>query len=908
MKPNAYIALDLETTGLDFEHDEIIEVALERFENGIAVENKDFLVKPKQSLRPFIAKLTGISDADLALAKDFASVAGEIRVFLGDYPIVAHNALFDSKFLKSAFANVGISIDSTPVFDTLTLSRIAYRSVPNHKLETLVSYLNIERECAHRALPDADACGKLFWSALAELEKLDDFSKYYLAKLAKGTVWESVFDDCETSHEDVHPLDPQDVSLPEPSSGRLPRVREFFAKDGKLSSVIPNYVPRPSQMDYADVVERNMYKGGISVLEAGTGTGKTLAYLIPAALKAASGERVVISTASRALEEQLFQHDFPAIAKLFDGKVSPVVLKGRSNYLCLRKFSEHLNSPDVLLSPDERESFMTLIPWVEHTRTGDGNENSGFNLSRNRLLWNKVASDASTCIGERCPFYSKCYGLGARRRAAKANLLFINHSLFLSDLSLDFALLPTYEHIVFDEAHRLPSMSHSNFGKSLRFFRLRNITKILVHPKAEDKGLIAELELRLRSSDSPTENLDKCAKLRAAVLESEKQLHRFFLKLGKKVFKNKPDGFRYVNGILAEFDADPKPVLDACSSIKALSEPLCSVLRDNKEFVELSRNLEGAVTEIGRFAEDFDFITKAGKDDWVFYMEEPGNPHTIILHAVPLLPGKTWAGKFYPWIKSATFTSATLSVQGSFDYFEQRMGMKEESLPIAKLPFVRTYESAFDVNSKRKVIIADFLPKPGTPEFQQALEETLCAILPQNKKNALALFTSISSMTKVHDVLAPLFAEKDKLLLCQHLDGGMDSLVEMFRKKREACLLGSQVFWEGIDLPDEALELLVIPKLPFPNPGDPLVAALASKMKEAGENAFKSLFVPEAVLELRQGLGRLIRGESDSGTVLFFDNRLIRESYGKSFTRLWGGKHEVVKDLKELKEKLSLPL
>jgi DNA polymerase-3 subunit epsilon/ATP-dependent DNA helicase DinG len=162
------------------------------------------------------------------------------------------------------------------------------------------------------------------------------------------------------------------------------------------------------------------------------------------------------------------------------------------------------------------------------------------------------------------------------------------------------------------------------------------------------------------------------------------------------------------------------------------------------------------------------------------------------------------------------------------------------------------------------------------------------------------------SMNKVHDALAPRFAEKDKLLLCQHLDGGMDSLVEMFRKKREACLLGCQVFWEGIDLPDDALELLVIPKLPFPNPSDPLIASLADKMKEKNENSFKNLYIPEALLELRQGLGRLIRSESDTGTALFFDNRLVREAYGKSFTRLWGAKHEVAHNMQELKSFLGL--
>lgn len=906
MKPNVYIALDLETTGLDFENDEIIEVALERFENGEPVESKDFLIKPKQTLRPFIASLTGISDADLKDAPDFASVAGQIRQFIGDYPLVAHNAQFDSKFLKNTFGKVGVSIDSNPVLDTLILSRIAYRRIPNHKLETLVKYLNIPRERAHRALPDADACGKLFWMALLEIEKMDSFVRHHLARLAKGTSWESIFDDCVPDHETLTPLEPETVTSPLSSKERLPRVSEFFEKGGKLSQVIENYSPRSSQLDYAEIVERNMHKGGLSILEAGTGMGKTLAYLVPAALKAATGERVVISTATRALEEQLCQHDYPAIAPLFGNRVSPVVLKGRGNYICLRKFEEHLMSPDVLLAPDERESFMTLLPWIEHTKTGDGNENTGFNLSRNRLLWSKFSSDASTCLGEKCPFYDKCFGLNARRQAAKANLLFINHSLFLSDLALDFALLPTYDHIVFDEAHRLPTMSHMTFGKMVRFFRLRNITKILVHPKAQDKGLVAELETLLSKANAEASLLDACAKLREATVECEKALHRFFLKLGKKVFKHKPDGFRFAKGILAEYDTDPRPVLDSCNTVKAISEDISSKLRENSAFVLVARNLEGAAMDIGRFAEDFGFITQAGKEDWVFYMEEPGNPHTAILRAIPLYPGNNWSEKFYPWIKSATFTSATLSLQGSFDYYEQRMGMHSPSLAKTKTPFVRTYPSAFDVNAKRRVIIADFLPKPNTSDFQKALDVTLAEILPENKKNALVLFTSIVSMNKVHDALAPCFAEKNKLLLCQNLDGGMDSLVEMFRKKREACLLGCQVFWEGIDLPDNALELLVIPKLPFPNPSDPLIASLADKMKERNENSFKNLYIPEALLELRQGLGRLIRSESDTGTALFFDNRLVHEAYGKSFTRLWDAKHEVAHNLEELKSLLGL--
>jgi len=908
MKPNVFIAVDLETTGLDFENDEIIEIAMERFENGVSVDSRDFLVKPKQTLRSFITTLTGITNEELASAEDFASLAGKVREFIGDIPLVAHNSQFDFKFLKNAFATVGIAFESHPVFDTLLLSRIAFQDVPNHRLETLVKHLGIEREKAHRALPDADACGKLFCLALHEVEKFSAFEKYHLHNLSLGTVWESVFDAVTPDHTILNAEDPEDIPAPMGNkTPYMPRIREFFGAEGKLSKILPDFVAREAQVDYAEIVERNMYKGGLSILEAGTGTGKTLAYLLPAALKAAAGERVVISTATRALQEQLWQRDLPSIASLLEGKVSATVLKGRGNYICYRKFQEHLDFTDTLLASDERETFMTLLPWVERTSTGDGNENTGFNLNRNRALWAKISSDASTCTGERCPFFSKCPGLSARRRASKANLVFINHSLFLADLALDFALLPAYDHIVFDEAHRLPNLSHHSFGRSLRFFRLRNIFKTLVHMKAEDKGLIAEIERKIVALEKPSAELQPlCARLRSDVSETEKQLHRFFLKLGKKVGKRKDNNFRFTQGIFAEFDADPKAVLDALVGLKATSDSLVTLLREEKTLEGLARDLDGIISDTVHFADDFDFISKGNREDWVFYLEEPFNPHTVIMNAMPLDPGKIWAEKFYPWIKSATFTSATLSVQGTLDYYIAQMGMNSENLPAGKRPFTRIYEAPFDVNAKRTVLIANFLPKPNDPEYQAALENVLCSILPPNKRNTLALFTSIVSMTKVHSALMPLFAEKNKLLLSQHVDGGMDSLVEMFRKERESCLLGCQVFWEGIDLPGDALELLVIPKLPFPNPGDPLVASKADRMKEKGENAFRNLFVPEALLELRQGMGRLIRGEGDSGVLLLLDNRLVTEAYGKSFTRLWGNNHTVVQSLEELKAKLGV--
>ena len=895
----AFVALDLETTGLDFENDEIIEVALVRFENGEPKENLDFLVKPSSAeLRPFIETLTGINRADLETAPDFASIAGQICSFIGDLPIVAHNAQFDSKFLKQTFAKVGISYDTHVFWDSLTLSRIAFQNVPNHRLDTLVQELEIERSRAHRALPDADACGRLFVKALEKILSMDPWLFEALSKVAEGSSYETLFTskvEKLAAPKYKLPAAPAPEALPK---SKAPRVSEFFKDGGFVSFVVEDYKPRHNQQDFASVMERNMYKGGLCVLEAPTGSGKTLSYLITAANKAITGERVLISTATRTLQEQLWTEAIPQIAKIYNGELRPAILKGRDNYLCLRKFEELLMHPQTLLSAEERDSFMALIPWVLTTETGDINECNSFSPSRNRVLWSKLSCSASCCNGDNHSHHDNCPALIAKRKAMNANMVLVNHSLFLADLPLDFALLPTYEHIVFDEAHRLPEISNQVFGRSISFFGFRNIAKTLEPSKAGGDGLIAEIASRVPAEQPEIHEL--CDKLSESLAESEKALHRFFMKIGKKLAKQKNgrNGFTYVNSILAEFDTDPTTFLEQYANSRDITDKLVATTADIENLRGVMNDLEGRMTEIGHFIEDFKFVTKAGRADWVFYMEEPFNPHTIKLHALPLHSGNVWKEKFYPWIKSATFTSATLSVQADLTYFLQKMGM--DGLRPSKQPFVRVYTEQSDVNERRSVMVAKFLPKPSASEFGDALNDTLLKILPSIEENTMVLFTSVATMMKAQAALAPAFAERNKLLLCQHVDGSLDGLVAMFRKERGACLFGCQSLWEGVDFPGDALKLLVITKLPFPNPTDPLVAGITNEMKAANKNFFKDYFVPEAYMELRQGMGRLLRSDSDSGKVLILDNRVILERYGKTFARIWNFKHRVAGSVSDI--------
>jgi ATP-dependent DNA helicase DinG len=415
-------------------------------------------------------------------------------------------------------------------------------------------------------------------------------------------------------------------------------------------------------------------------------------------------------------------------------------------------------------------------------------------------------------------------------------------------------------------------------------------------------GLLSEIQVRIPATE--TELLALCVNLSETLMETEKALHRFFMKIGKKLAKqkNQRNGFTYVSGIMAEYDADPAAFLEQGQNALKLSENLGASLAAQKPLAGLLSDLNGRMTELSRFLQDFEFLVKAGREDWTFFMEDPFNPHTIKLHACPLEASSPWKEKFYPWIKSATFTSATLSVQGDLTYYVQKMGMPLDG---KKAPFLRVYSDSTSKDDRCSMIVAKYLPKPSVPEYNDAVNETLCAVPPEVEENTMVLFTSISAMMKAQAALAPIFAERNKLLLCQHVDGALDGLVAMFRKSRGACLLGCQSLWEGVDFPGEALKLLVIPKLPFPNPVDPLVAGIVNKLKAEGKNAFKEFFVPEAYMELRQGLGRLIRSDEDSGKVLILDNRVVLEHYGKTFVRIWNNRQTVVNSVEEIMSALK---
>jgi predicted DnaQ family exonuclease/DinG family helicase len=899
----SFIALDLETTGLDFEKDRIIEIAMVRFVDGVVSDTYDTLIHPEKPISDFISRLTGIQGQELESAPLFKDKATEILDYIGDLPVVAHNAMFDSHFFTQSMKGICAPQKLPLFFDSLLAARIAWPEGSNHRLETLVERLQIQQLEAHRALPDAQACGEVFIQAQQQFALFSKATLAQLAHLAQGSAWSRIFsakpntaNDFYALWEDYHLLEtpaPQVDSTTHSATHQdeLPmRIEDVLGNSGPLATQLPGFVARKAQQDMARGVDINLQKGGVFIAEAGTGTGKGLAYVLAAArhLVRSPMEKVVISTATRALQQQLWQKEIPLANALFGEAIKPAILKGRRNYICLRKFKQHVEYCQNLLTPEERLECMPLVSWLPTTYTGDAQENLGFNFNRHQVLWNKLCSDSVSCTGDCGTMRSECFSVSAKKLASRANLLLINHSLFFQDMALEFSLLPAYNHIIFDEAHRLPDMSSVQQGRQVWFFRLRNILQLLVHPRHSHLGLLNHLLQQPLSEASGALISD----LRVLATDCEKELHRLFLKLGrnaKKKSKQGPAVISYQSNLSIEFNVELDAFVQIADSLTAELQN-ASVLQD---LLPWQKDLRSSAMALSDFCSDLRFLTKAEEEDYAYWLEEAGNPHTLHIKCIPVDSGEAWAHKLYPWIQSVTFTSATLAVKNDSSFFQKGVGLH---LPVEggnhKVVF-KSFPSPFDSEAHMQVFIADFLPKPNEDGFQKALEDLLVKMLPATPMGSLVLFTSIQSLEGSYKALAHPFEQVNRQLLAQHIHGNFDNLLQFHAKEPASCTLGTQVFWEGIDLPGRLLELLVIPKLPFPAPGEPLLHARSELLKTQGVNAFKELHLPMAQLALKQGMGRLLRSEEDHGIVLILDKRVVTEGYGRNFSSIWNQQHTV---------------
>ena len=613
------------------------------------------------------------------------------------------------------------------------------------------------------------------------------------------------------------------------------RATYLLSTDGPIAQRLPGFSARPQQQAMATMIEEVLSNSGTLLCEAGTGTGKTLAYLVPCLN---SNRKTIISTATKTLQDQLFLRDIPLVQEALNVNVSVALLKGRANYLCLHRLELAHGSRD--LNPIDQHHLVYLSDWARSTERGD--ISSAADLPDDAKIWPSVTSTIDNCLGAACDFFDDCYVVKARRDAASADVVVVNHHLLFADMALreeGFAeLLPSADAVVLDEAHQIPEVASKFFGSSLSTHQLRDLCRDTFAAGAAE------------ASDMPSLH-DAAGVLEAAVLAMGQTLRRCGQRGDWLQLESKDD-------VREDFD-------NVVSSLQAL--------RDALEIAsERGPNSENCYNRALRFGARLELFLGAAEDvdfQWIRWFETTARSAT--LHATPVAIAEPFQAMTASYSAAWIFTSATLSVSGDFSHFRRELGMVD--------PTEGCWDSPFNYAEQAFMYLPRIQLEPRDPAYVDAIVELALSLITASRGRTFILFTSYKAL----DACAELLRNKTRYPLLVQGEAPRAELLKQFEELGDGVLLGTATFWQGIDVRGSALSCVIIDKLPFAPPDDPVTRARISALKEAGGNPFFEYQVPEAVIALKQGAGRLIRDQSDYGVLVLCDPRLETKSYGKSF-------------------------
>ena len=602
------------------------------------------------------------------------------------------------------------------------------------------------------------------------------------------------------------------------------------------SVVSADYEYRAAQLEMAEVVDDAFETHHHAIVEAGTGTGKTLAYLIPAI---SSGRRVVISTATKSLQEQLFQKDIPFLQKHFAPNLKVALMKGRSNFLCVSKLNQ-MQDQTLLKGIDEMDNFRQIKDWAKLTETGDRAELTF--LPDDSELWGRLDARRDTCTGQKCPSFNPCFVTGMHQRAKDADLIIVNHHLFFADLALkqdDFgSILPEYSAVVFDEAHEMEDVASEYFGRQISNFRFEEL--------ARD----TDQTLRLLQLGTPS-LLRKTQRIR--------ERSRSFFEL----FPPREGRFSFSEREREAFLEQHRETYDVLvSSLKSLETEIAAETDKPEELTRMARRSF-------ELRQELLFLFESKEKNFVYWYERRNKG--VFLTATPIDVSQILRGRLFEQFDTMILTSATLTVGGRFDYIRQRLGLdhaKERKLP-----------PEFDYPSQALLYLPRKMPDVRDPGFSAKAADEIVQLLGYSRGRAFCLFTSY---TQMKDLFERVRSRVSYPLLLQGT-APRSALLERFKNTEAAVLFATASFWQGVDVPGEQLSCVIVDRLPFAVPSDPIVAARVAALQEDGRNAFAEFQVPQAVLSLKQGFGRLIRTKTDRGVLALLDARIQRMPYGKIF-------------------------
>ncbi|MFN0095328.1 MAG: helicase C-terminal domain-containing protein [Dehalococcoidia bacterium] len=887
-----YVALDIETTGLDLDRDKVTEVGAVRFdEHGNELAVYESLINPGRDIPAFVTSLTGISDKLVRGAPALAAAAPKLVEFVGDSIVVGQNIGFDLAHLRKG----GVEFPQLTAIDTAELSRVLLPLRQPRGLDDLAALLEIDAPTAHRALADARTAARVFGALQQRARSLDDAVRLQLARLVSihnlplaeviaGEVWESV-PITERALPVVRPA-PDLPSLqrrePPVPIAQEPVRRVFAAGPG----AIPGFEARGPQVDMTDAVTTAFAEGGHYLVEAGTGVGKSLAYLVPAAIHAlTNGERVVVTTNTINLQEQLYQKDIPALRAMLVAAgviekpedLRAAVLKGRANYLCLRRWTASYASG--LGDPDFAKLGSTMLLWLPETETGDRSELSIDHTDY--VTWQRFSAQDTDCLQRQSIYVrnGQCFLQRARKAAESAHILIVNHALLLADLAAGGSALPAFDHLIIDEAHNLEDQATNQFGGAVSLRLLRDALDGLHRPASRNQreGGVASLLKSLPEGAAFEAGL----RLEAAVQAVGPMAIPAFERLATMLPGEGEDDRIMVDRALraqpgwSDVEASWMDLDKVLGTAHARALSAAQTLAGDAP-VEEPDALSGEVESAARKLEELrlrlaDLVTHHDDQQVVWLARERDT--TAAIHGAPLDVGPLLWEDLFQKKRTVVATSATLAAAGGMAYTARRLGFQD--------PGMVQLGSPFDYRWSSLLCAADDLADPSRREFDEDVARAIVELATASDGRALALFTSHAAMRRAAQLARRGIEDAGLLLMVQGIDGQPRQLTDHLRNEPRSVVFGTSSFWEGVDIKGEALSMLIITRLPFAVPTDPIHRARSAQY----DDPFGEYSLPSAILKFRQGFGRLIRDRRDRGVVAVLDRRIFEKRYGDQFVK-----------------------
>lgn len=901
------VALDIETTGLNSDRDAVIEIGLVRFHGEREDARWSSFIQPGCRIPPLITQLTGINDAMVADAPRLPQVVQEIAEFVEASPILGHNVRFDLSFFRSFKL-----FDGNDIIDTLELASALMPGAPRYALGPLCAHLGIPVMASHRAMDDALAsfalysqlvrtAGNLPMEILADLVRFGQNVEWggaialetaYAARLKEEGALARAPRVHFPSLETIPPTAPVAALVPrdEPEPLDPEEITAVIDDGGPFARSFPGYERRPQQMEMAAAVARAFSSSTHLMVEAGTGTGKSLAYLIPAVQWALrNGERVVISTNTINLQDQLIRKDFPDLIRVLGLDARAAVLKGRGNYICPRKL-------DILRhrGPESAEEMRVLtktLIWLTETTTGDRME-VNLNGPGERSVWSRLSAEDEQCTPNACSRAGRggCPFLRARKAAEEAHVLIVNHALLIADVAAENRVLPEYHYLIIDEGHQLEAAATDGLSFRCSGMEMERVLRELGTQRTGWLGTLAGLsKKRGLNPELAAFWRVKSEELAAALEEALRGGRLFFESIKRFVYEqneNPPSEYTLQYRIIPAVRTQPgwEDVEETWENLRQMlgeTVRLAAAIGERLKDAEVDAGTEdgdltllfsGWARRMVLTAESLHQFVAKPNPQMIHWVEIPRDRSLVSLISAPLHIGPLVERHIWHTKHSVVLTSATLTAAGEFDYLRERLNADEVDTLVVGSPF--------DYANSALLYLVDDIPEPADARaYQHALGMGLVSLCKATRGRTLVLFTSYSQLRLTAKSISGPLAREGILVYEQGEGASRNALLETFRNAEQAVLLGTRSFWEGVDVPGQALSVLVIVRLPFDVPSDPIVAARA----ETFEQPFNQYSLPEAILRFRQGFGRLIRTKSDRGVAVILDRRVLTKSYGRSF-------------------------